>query len=74
MDATVTAPRHLDPRRQMAVDVALSLAELNAGWGDYDRALEHLAAAEQLTSGSFAGELRHQREAWLELAAAAATR
>jgi hypothetical protein len=57
----------------MAVDVALSLAELNAGWGDYDRALEHLAAAEQLTSGNFAGDLREQREAWLELAAAATT-
>jgi hypothetical protein len=59
----------MDPRRQMAVDVALSLAELNAGWGDYDRALEHLAAAEQLTSGRFAGRLKEQRESWLEQAA-----
>jgi hypothetical protein len=53
----------------MAVDVALSLAELNAGWGDFDRALEHLAAAEQLTNGRFTGRLVEQRESWLEQAA-----
>ena len=69
MPATASPQRRMDPRRQMAVDVALSLAELNAGWGDYDRALEHLAAAEQLTSGSFAGRLKEQRESWLEQAA-----
>jgi hypothetical protein len=53
------------------VDIALSLAELNAGLGDYDRALEHLSAADQLTGGALAGRFRPQRESWLEQAAAA---
>src|SRR3954467_5448193 len=43
--------RRRDPRRRAAVDIALSLAELNASLGDYDRALEHLSAADQLTGG-----------------------
>ena len=34
--------RRRNPRRRAAVDIALSLAELNAGLGDYDRALENV--------------------------------
>jgi hypothetical protein len=64
--------RRNDPRRRAAVDVALSLAELNAGWGDYDRALEHLAAADQLTGGILMPRFRPQREAWIETAATTA--
>src|SRR3954454_7595646 len=63
--------RRRDPRRRAAVDIALSLAELNAGLGDYDRALEHLSAADQLTGGALAERFRDQREGWLEQAAAA---
>jgi hypothetical protein len=63
--------RRRDPRRRAAVDIALSLAELNAGLGDYDRALEHLSAADQLTGGALAARFRPQRESWLEQAAAA---
>jgi hypothetical protein len=63
--------RRRDPRRRAAVDVALSLAELNAGWGDYDRALEHFAAADQLTGGVLSMRYDPQRESWLERAASA---
>jgi hypothetical protein len=61
--------RRRDPRRRAAVDVALSLAELNAGLGDYDRALEHLSAADQLTGGVLGSRYQPQREAWLDHAA-----
>jgi hypothetical protein len=61
--------RRSDPRRRAAVDVALSLAELNAGWGDFDRALEHFASADQLTGGALARRFDREREGWLENAA-----
>ena len=51
------------------MDVALSLAELNAGLGDYDRALEHLSAADQLTGGVLGTRFQPQRDNWLEHAA-----
>src|SRR4051794_34496886 len=60
--------RRRDPRRRAAVDIALSLAELNAGLGDYDRALEHLSAADQLTGGVLGGRFASQRDSWLEQA------
>lgn len=58
--------RRRDPRRRAAVDVALSLADLNAGWGDYDRALEHLAAADQLAGGAIGRRFASRRDAWLD--------
>ena len=58
--------RRRDPRRRAAVDIALSLAELNAGLGDYDRALEHLSAADQLTGGALGTRFQPQRDSWLE--------
>jgi hypothetical protein len=61
--------RHRDARRRAAVDIALSLAELNAALGDYDRALEHLSAAEELAGGALAEHFTAQRDSWLELAA-----
>ena len=51
------------------MDIALSLAELNAGLGDYNRALEHLSAADELTGGALAQRFMPQRENWLERAA-----
>ena len=51
------------------MDIALSLAELNAGLGDYDRALEHLSAADQLTGGMLGPRFQPQRDTWLEQAA-----
>jgi hypothetical protein len=48
------------------VDVALSLAELNASLGDYDRALEHLSAADQLSNGALGWRLTDRRDSWLE--------
>ena len=46
----------------MAVEVALGLAEMNAGWGDNVRALEHLAAADQLSGGALSPRLSSLRE------------
>ena len=60
--------RRRDPRRRAAVDIALSLAELNAGLGDFDRALEHLSAADQLTGGALGPRFQPQRDSWLEQA------
>jgi len=61
-----------DARRRAAVDVALSLAELNASLGDYERALEHLSAADQLSHGALSWRLTDQRDSWLERAVAVA--
>jgi hypothetical protein len=57
--------RRRDRRRRMAVDLALALADVNAGWGDYERALEHLTAADQLTGGALATRLTDLRESWV---------
>ena len=54
--------RRKDPRRRIAVEVALGLAEMNAGWGDTMRALEHLAAADQLSGGALSPRLPSLRE------------
>jgi hypothetical protein len=69
--ATVVTNRRKDPRRRAAVDIALSLADLNAGLGDYDRALEHLSAADQLTGGALGARFEPKRDNWLALATAA---
>jgi hypothetical protein len=60
--------QRMDARRRVAVDIALSLAELNAGLGDYDRALEHLSAADQLSGGSLGHRFQSERETWIEKA------
>ncbi len=60
--------RRKDPRRRAAVDIALSLAELNATWGDYDRALEHLRAADELSGWSLGGRVASRRDRWVERA------
>jgi hypothetical protein len=65
--------RRRDPRRRAAVDVALSLAELNASWHDYDRALEHLSAADQLCSGALGERIARMRDSWVEESLARAT-
>lgn len=52
------------------MDIALSLAELNAGWRDYDRALEHFAAADQLAGGALTRRFASRREGWIEEATA----
>jgi hypothetical protein len=54
--------RRKDPRRRIAVEIALGLAEMNAGWGDNLRALEHLAAADQLSGGALSPRLSSMRE------------
>jgi hypothetical protein len=69
--ATVTGrarvkDRRRDHTRRVAVDVALDLAVMNAGWGDYSRALEHLAAADQLAGGTLGERLSDLRESWVE--------
>lgn len=57
--------RRKDPRRRAAVDVAIALAELNASWGDYDRALEHMRAADELAASALVGRFERQRDEWL---------
>ena len=56
--------RRTDPRRRAAVDIAIALAELNAGWGDYARALEHFRSADELAGGSLEGRFVSQRDDW----------
>jgi hypothetical protein len=58
--------RRRDYRRRIAVDVALSLADMNAVWGDYDRALEHLAAADQLAGGAISPRMMGLRETLIQ--------
>jgi hypothetical protein len=50
------------------VDVALTLAELDASWGDYGYALEYLDAADELTGGSLATRWAARRRRWLDAA------
>ena len=64
--------RRRDYRRRIAVDVALALADSNAGWGDFPRALEHLAAAEQIAGGSLAMRYAERRDGWIERSPAGA--
>jgi hypothetical protein len=64
--------RRRDYRRRIAVDVAFALADLNASWGDYDRALEHLAAADEIAGGTLTSRFADVRASWVEQAAATA--
>jgi hypothetical protein len=61
--------RRRDYRRRIAVDVALALADMNAVWGDFDRALEHLAAADQLAGGAISPRMQGLRDSLISEAA-----
>ena len=50
------------------VDVALTLAELDASWGDYNHALRFLDSANELTGGSIAPRWSARRRRWLDAA------
>lgn len=50
------------------VDVTLSLAELDANWGDYEHALRYLDAAEDLTGGAIAARWAARRRRWTDAA------
>jgi hypothetical protein len=58
--------RRHDPERRAVVDIALSLAELDASWGDYRQALEYLNAADELAGGSIGPRWRVRRRRWQE--------
>ena len=60
--------RRKDYERRAMVDVALTLAELDAGWGDYGYALEYLDAANELSGGSIAPRWAARRRRWLDAA------
>ena len=62
--------RRKDLERRAVVDVALSLAELDASWGDYRQALEYLDAAEELSGGSLRKRWRLRRRRWQDRACA----
>jgi hypothetical protein len=57
--------RRKDFERRAMVDVALTLAELDASWGDYEYALEYLNAANELTGGSIAPRWAARRRRWV---------
>jgi hypothetical protein len=61
--------RRRDYRRRIAVDVALALADVNAVWGDFDRALEHLASADQLAGGAISPRMEGLRDTLIREAA-----
>ena len=56
--------RRKDFERRAVIDVALTLAELDASWGDYGYAIEHLDAANRLSGGSIARRWSNQRRRW----------
>ena len=66
--------RRKDYERRAMVDVALSLAELDAGWGDYEYAIEYLDAANELTSGALASRWAARRRRWVYAARGYSTR
>lgn len=61
-----TQERRKDLERRAMVDVALILAELDAGWGDYGYAIEYLDAADELTNGALAGRWSARRRRWMD--------
>ena len=65
-DATIE--RRKDYERRAMVDVALVLAELDASWGDYHYALEHLDAANDLTGGALTSRWAARRRRWADAA------
>jgi hypothetical protein len=50
------------------VDVALTLAELDASWGDYHHALRFLDSANELSGGSIAQRWSARRRRWADAA------
>ena len=50
------------------VDVALTLAELDASWGDYNQALQFLDSADELTRGSIRQRWAARRRRWVDAA------
>ena len=63
-----THERRHDYERRAMVDVALTLAELDASWGDYNHALRFLDSANELTGGSIAARWAARRRRWLDAA------
>jgi hypothetical protein len=66
--------RRRDYKRRAAADVALALADMNAGWGDHASALKHLYAADEICGGVLVGrfsrrpELASRRDDWVRQA------
>jgi hypothetical protein len=63
-----THERRHDYERRAMVDVALSLAELDASWGDYNHALRFLDSADELTSGAIRPRWAARRRRWVDAA------
>jgi len=57
--------RRKDFERRAMVDVALSLAELDASWGDYAYAVEYLDAANELARGALTQRWAARRRRWV---------
>lgn len=71
--------RRRDYQRRGAAEVALALADLNAGWGDHASALKHLYAADEICGGVLVGrfarrpDLTSRRDEWVRHAMAEIT-
>jgi len=61
----VATERRKDFERRAMVDVALTLAELDASWGDYEYAVEYLDAANELAHGSLTERWGARRRRWV---------
>ena len=61
-----TRERRTDLERRATVDMALTLAELDATWGDYEYAIEYLDAANELTGGALAPRWSARRRRWMD--------
>jgi len=74
-----TPDRRRDYQRRAAAEIALALADMNAGWGDHASALKHLYAADEITGGALVGrfarrpDLEARRDQWVRDAMAEIT-
>jgi hypothetical protein len=60
------AERRHDSERRGKVEVALVLADIEASFGDFDQAWQHLDDAEKLSGGALAQRCVQIRRSWYD--------
>ena len=60
------ADRRRDQERRASVELALVLADIEASFGDYEQAWQHLDEAEHLTDGALAERCLAIRRGWYD--------
>ena len=58
--------RRNDAKRRSAIDLALTLANIEAAFGDYHEAWRHLDEAEELSGGVLARRCLAIRQGWYD--------